>query len=473
MPMGTINNPLATVVICTYGRFTVITNMIHRAYKFKLYPTKEQLQQLAQCGGNTRFLWNHFLTISRDYYQQTKKFMFHTELSGLIPGLKQIYPFLTIGWAQSLQQVARRFDRALKDCVNQASDKKFPVPKRKSNHNDSFTIPQKFRVNKNYVHIPKVGDIKWIKHQAIKGKIKHITIKQDGTHWYCSVNVELKTKVKTAVRLTEDQIVGIDVGLKTYATLSDNSEPIQNPRLTKKYERRLRRANRRLHRKTKGGKNRLKQKQKVQQIHRKIRCCRRDFQHKTTHHMITKYDGFILESLNIKGMTQNHTLAKAVSDAAWYEFVRQLKYKADWSGKLFHQIDRWEPTSKTCHQCGWIDHNLKLNHRTFRCQSCGLVMDRDLNAAINIKIVGIKELTELGLLYRGAHGNSTDVTLGEMGDYRPSGQCSSWNQEKEGCGPIRSQFPIDTSEAIKSIATQKNFNVPSVFRPWYPSDPLS
>jgi putative transposase len=391
-----------------------------KAYKFRLYPTEEQRTSLAQQGGNTRWLWNHFLELNQVEYAKTGKFIFAHDLIVSLPELKKQYEWLGESFSQSLQQVARHFDRALKDCFKK--DKGFPTTKKKSLMRDSFTVPQKFRIGKTFVFIPKVGEVKLVKHRPIKGLVKHLTIKQDGDQWYCSVCVELKVK-KPIVKT--DNIVGVDVGLKTYAVLSDGTK-IENPKTLNKYQRKLNRANRKLHRRAKDGKNREKQRKVVASIHRKIRNVRRDFQHKTTAAMIAKYDGFVFEDLNIKGMLKNHCLARAISDGGWYETKRQVKYKSDWTGKLFLEIDRFEPSSRTCSDCGWHNPNLTLADREFVCLGCGVVHDRDENAAINIRNIGLRNCT-VGHTGTGLQSR----TLGDDKRFMPSGRCLSMSQEKE------------------------------------------
>jgi putative transposase len=357
---------------------------ILKAYKFRLYPTDEQKHMLAQQGGNCRFLWNHFLELNQEQYKKDGKFIFSHELITSLPKLKKEYEFLAESFSQSLQQVGRHFDRALKDCFKKS--KGFPSFKKKSLMKDSFTIPQKYRIGKTFVFIPKVGEVKWTKHRPIKGKVKHLTITQDGSLWFCSVTAELKAKQP---KRNDENIVGIDVGLKTFATISDGTV-IANPKILNKYQRKLNRATRKMSKLAKGGKNRYKQRLVVAKLHRKIRNVRRDFQHKTTHNMIIKYDGFVLEDLNIKGMLKNHCLARAVSDAAWFEWKRQLKYKSEWNNKWFLEIGRFEPSSKTCCECGWYNPDLTLDDREFICMDCGVVHDRDENAAINIRNFGLK-----------------------------------------------------------------------------------
>jgi len=394
---------------------------IQKAYKFRLYPTNEQKQSLAQQGGNCRFLWNHFLEVNQQQYKENKKFIFSYELITSLPKLKQEYDFLNNSFSQSLQQVGRYFDRALKDSFQKI--KGFPAFKKKSMLKDSFTVPQKFRIDKSFVFIPKIGEVKWVKHQPIKGKVKHLTITQDGDLWFCSVNVELN--IKKPIQKT-DNIVGIDVGLKTFATLSDGTK-VENPKILRKYEGKLEKENRHLSRKVKGSKNKWKQRIKVAKLHRKIRNVRKDFQHKVTHDMITKYDGFVLETLNIRGMVKNHNLAKSISDASWYEWKRQLKYKSEWSNKMFLEIGRWEASSKTCSCCGWYNADLTLADREFVCKKCGLKIDRDWNASLNIKSIGLDKV----LL------DKQEFTLGEIRgslDSEMDSRCLSLNQEKEYLG---------------------------------------
>jgi len=359
---------------------------IRRAYKFRLYPTKEQYADLRQHGGNSRFLWNALLKQNQDKYENEKKFIFSHDMVTSLPQFKKQHEFLQLSFSQSLQQVARQLDRALKDCFKKT--KRFPVFKKKGKQNDSFTVPQKFRIGKNFVFVPKIGEVRWVKHRPIKGKIKHLTISQDGEQWHCSVNVELKVKKPTCKK---NLLVGIDVGIKTYASMSDGSV-IANPKILNKYGKQLSKTQRTLSRKQKGSNNRSKQRNKVQRLYRKVRNVRRDFQHKATAHMIAKYDGFAMEDLNIKDMLKNHCLSKAVSDCGWFEFKRQLRYKSEWCGKPLVEIDRYEPSSKTCNGCGWVKKNLTLKDRKFVCLECGQVLDRDLNAALNIRDAGIKIL---------------------------------------------------------------------------------
>lgn len=387
--------------------------LIQKGFKYRLYPTDEQRQNLLQQGGNARFIWNLFLVQNCLYYRETGKFIFYHELAVSLPKLKQQYPFLLESFSQSLQMVARQFDRALKDSFKK--QKGFPSFKKKSLFTDSFSCPQKWRLGKGFIFIPKIGEVPWKKHRALKGKPKSITISQDGNNWYCSVLCEYTIKDKEKQK---DNIIGIDVGLKEFAVFSDKTI-IKNPKYLKKQESKLKREQRKLSRRKNNSINKYKQQIKIRKIYAKIKNSRKDFIHKTTSNIITKYDGVVLENLNISGMLKNHKLAKAISDVSWFEFKRQLEYKTKWNFKHFILIGRFEPTSKKCSNCGYIQE-MTLKKRIFNCPICGLHLDRDLNASINIKNLGINTV-----------GHTEINACGDDKIHAHLGRWSSMKQEKE------------------------------------------
>jgi len=360
---------------------------VHKGFKFRLVPTPEQESMLSQQAGNTRFLWNKFLESNLQTYKDSQKFQFSYEMITSLPKLKEEFEFLKLSFSQSLQQVGRQLDSALKDSFKKT--KGFPKFKRKRNR-DSFTVPQKFSIHSKFVKLPKIGKVKWTKHRKIQGNPKFLTISRDGKQWYCSVTSEVKIPDKQYSQNTEN-IAGIDVGLKEFATLSDNTV-IHNPRCLNKKLDKLKREQRWLSRKTKGSNNRKKQIEKVQTVHRKIRNTRKDFLHKTSSNMIAKYSGVVLEDLNISGMMKNHKLAKSISDVSWYEFSRMLEYKSLWNAKHFIKIDRWYASSKICSQCGNKKVDLTLRDRTYICKDCGNILDRDFNASKNILAEGLNVL---------------------------------------------------------------------------------
>ena len=238
-------------------------------------------------------------------------------------------------------------------------------------------------------------------------------------------------------------MISADMGIKTFATLT-SGEPVDLEKITKKEDKKLRKCHRHLSRKKEGSNNRKKHLNRLQVLYRKIRNKRKNFQHQESHNMINKYDGIFLETLNIKGMMSNHCLSKAVQNCAWYQFITFLKYKCEQQGKPFIQIGRWDATSKKCCRCGWYHKELKLKDRTFICQECGLVLDRDINASINIYKIGIIEYLGLEIpwdsresfnLYISLKGDEVvKQTPGERGGCSTSVQCPSENQEKEVIG---------------------------------------
>lgn len=362
---------------------------IQKGFKYRLKPTAEQRQLLLPQGGNARFLWNLLLADNIEHHKTTGRFKFAHEMVVSIPQLKEKHDFLKLSFSQSLQTVARDLDKTMKSCFKKQS--RFPGCKRKNLERDSFTVPQKWRLSKGYVFIPKVGEVKWIKHRPLEGEPKKITITQDGDRWYCSVLCEfdLPDRPKDGSNL-----VGIDVGLRFFATLSDGAV-IDNPKHLRKSEKRLADAQRSLSKKAKGSQNRKKQRKQVQKLHRKIRNQRFDFLHKASNSVIAKHS-VVLEDLDVQGMMKDHSLSRAISDAGWFEFRRQLEYKANWYGKLFIVIERREPTSKRCSSCGNIQE-MPLEKTTYSCPACGLTMDRDLNAARNILKLGLNTAGRAGI----------------------------------------------------------------------------
>jgi putative transposase len=185
----------------------------------------------------------------------------------------------------------------------------------------------------------------------------------------------------------------------------------------------LNKAQRCLSKREKGGKNRAKQRVKVARLHRKVRNVRKDLLHQTTSRMIIKYDGFVVETLNIEGMMKNHCLAKSIADVGWYDFKQKLKYKAEWLNKGFWEIGTFEPSSKCCHRCGWKDTDQTLKDRTFCCEQCGLEMDRDLNAAKNILQIGKRQILSDG----------QEFTLGDEKRLQPVEGSASRRAKKKQC----------------------------------------
>mgnify|MGYP001747957319 CR=1 FL=1 len=236
--------------------------------------------------------------------------------------------------------------------------------------------------------LPRIGRVHCMEDVAKRvggAKVLRMTISQRAGRWYASLTVEREDK--PAERTQKCGAVGVDLGVKNLATLSDGTV-IENPRYLRKSERRLKKAQQELSRKTKGSNRRAKAKAKVAHIHARVTNQRLDAMHKLTTQLTRKYSDISIEDLHVAGMVKNHHLAKSISDAAFGELRRQLEYKTARSGARLHVVDRWYRSSQTCSQCGSVKAKLSLSERTYRCDSCGLVLDRDLNAAINIQVAG-------------------------------------------------------------------------------------
>lgn len=235
---------------------------------------------------------------------------------------------------------------------------------------------------------PRIGRVHCMEDVASRvgdGRVKRMTISQRAGRWFASLTVERNDK--PTAQASKGGTVGVDLGIKTLATLSDGTV-FENPHHLKKSEQKLKRAQRALSRKVPGSNRRNKAKARVARLHAHVANQRQDALHKLTTHLASKYSEISIEDLNVAGMMKSHHLAKSVMDASFGVFRRQLEYKTARTGARLHVIDRWYPSSKTCSQCGKVKTKLSLSERTYRCEHCGLVIDRDLNAAMNINVAG-------------------------------------------------------------------------------------
>ena len=236
--------------------------------------------------------------------------------------------------------------------------------------------------------LPRIGRVHCMENVTARvdgAKVLNMTISRRGGRWYAALTVERDEP--TVKQAPKGGAVGIDLGVKTLATLSDGTI-VPNPHSLAADEQRLKRAQKALSRKTKGSKRRAKARERVARIHARIANRRSDALNKLTTRLAHAYSDICIEDLNVAGMVKNHHLAKAVQDASFYELRHQLEYKTAKTGARLHVIDRWYPSSKTCSNCGTVKAKLSLNERIYRCEHCGLVIDRDLNAAINLMVAG-------------------------------------------------------------------------------------
>lgn len=252
----------------------------------------------------------------------------------------------------------------------------------------SYRLPnQKFKLKGNKIRLERIGWVRVVVDREIPEDVKFMSVtisKTPTNQYYVSILVEQEIKYRN----NTNEFVGIDVGLKEFLTTSDG-DVVSNPRYFSESQRELGRLQKHLSRKKKGSRRREKLRLKVAKLHQKIRNQREWFLHNESTKLVFRYDIISVEDLNIKGMMANSRLSKSIGDVGWGIFYNMLEYKCRWYGKEFVRINRFEPTSKTCSECGWKDDNLGLSDRTFQCRGCGIEIDRDLNASKNIKRVGV------------------------------------------------------------------------------------
>lgn len=352
--------------------------LIRKAFKFRIYPNREQREALAVQFGHARFVYNYYRAAREGYYLDTRTGLNYRDCADHLAGiLKAEYPWLREADSQALQAALKDLDRAYVNFFEGRAD----YPKFKSKHGkQSIRYPQRFKVNGNKIYLPKVGWVKTVFHRPIEGAMKNCTVsKTKSGRYFVSIQVEVEIDEPTPLPTS----VGVDLGLITFATLS-TGEKIDKPKHLHRSERRLKIRQRRLSRKRKGSNGRNKARLPVAVLHERIANQRKDFQHKLSRQLVDRFGSISFESLNISGMLKNHSLAKSISDAAWSQFVTFCEYKAGWSGGQVLRVDRFFASSKLCSGCGEKHKTLTLNMRQWVCLNCGVVHDRDINAAINI-----------------------------------------------------------------------------------------
>ena len=375
--------------------------IIKKAYKFRIYPTLEQVIFFLKNFGCVRKVYNLMLDDRKKSYEEYKSTGIKTEYPTPAK-YKEEYPYLKEVDSLALANAQLNLEKAYKNFLKN-KDFGFPRYKCKSNPVQSYTTNNQntIYIKNGYIKLPKLKSLVKIKlHREIKGIIKSATISKNSLdHYFVSIlcEEEIEELPKT------NKSIGIDLGIKEFATMSDCTK-IENLKLSKEYEKKLKREQRKLSRRCKlvkdsdkklsDSKNYQKQKKKVAKIHNKIRNKRKDFINKLSTKIINNHDIICIEDLNIKGMLKNHKVAKSISDVSWSEFVGQLEYKANWYGRKIIKVPTFYPSSKTCSSCGNIKETLTLSERIYHCECCGLEIDRDCNASINILRKGLEILRE-------------------------------------------------------------------------------
>ena len=362
-----------------------------RAYRYRFYPTPEQASVLARTFGSARFVYNWALRLRTDaYYQRQERLGYH-ELSAALTTLKQQPETVWLNEVSSvpLQQALRHLDKAFRTFFEGRAQ--YPSFHKKRGRQAATYASSAFQwdAQARTLTLAKMDaplNIHWSR--SFIGTPTTVTISQDTAgRSFVSLLVEEEITALPVV----NAMVGVDVGLKDVAVLS-TGERVANPQYLRRSERRLAHAQRNLARKQKGSKNREKARLKVAREHARIADQRRDGLHKLTTRLIRENQTVCVESLAVKNMVRNRSLAKAISDAGWGELGRQLEYKAEWYGRTLVKIDRWYPSSKRCHVCGHMLDSLPLDVRQWTCPECGVRHDRDINAANSIRAAGLAVL---------------------------------------------------------------------------------
>lgn len=368
-----------------------------RAYKYRMYPSREQVTLLMQHIHACRFVYNHSLEQKIRAYEQKGQKLSCFDLNSRLPALKEEHPWLKEVNSQSLQNANKNLDNAFTRFFR--GKKGFPRFKSKKNPVQSFQVPQHYRVDfeQNRIRFPKIGEVKTVFHRAFTGTMKYATVSVTSTgKWFVSILVDDGMPTPEPAPLSQDTTLGIDVGLTDFATFS-TGEKINNPGFLKNSLQRLKVLQRRVSRKVKGSKNQKKAIQKLARCHEKVANQRNDFLHKLSFRVVSENQAIAVESLNVAGMQKNHCLAQSISDVSWSSFFTMLEYKCLQRGKTLLKIGRFEPSSKICNRCGYLNRDLRLSDREWTCPDCGIVHDRDINAAINIKKFALQKQNLVGV----------------------------------------------------------------------------
>lgn len=401
------------------------------ATKIRLYPTADQEQLLAVQFGCARFVWNRALALKRAAWLERRETLSCYTIKGLLPVWKAgEFPWLKDADSQVLQEVIRHLDRAYRNFFEKRAH--LPCFKKKHATRQSIAYPQRVKRDGNLVYLPKVGWVKAVVHRELVGRLKTVTVSRESTgKYYASILMDDDRPESEALRHIE-RITGVDLGLKDVLVASTGDKS-GNPRPLQRALVNLKRKQQAMSRKIETAKARFeaakaadagqayrlrdffganiaKDRKRVAVAHERVRNARDDWQHKVSRQLADENQAVAAETLNVKGLLKNRRLARAIADVGWGGLLLKLDYKLKWRGGRLVKIDRWFPSTKTCSGCGAIQEGLTLSDRTWLCTACGVLHDRDKNAAENIRRQGILKLKAEGLSVS-AHGGGVSRAL--------------------------------------------------------------
>ena len=365
---------------------------ILRAYKTELDPNDKQRTFFARCAGTAQFIYNWALADRQERYKAGLKTSQYEQRKRFNALKQDQYPWIGEVPYAVLEKAFADLDAAFQHFFRRVKAGEMPgYPRFKSKKRSVRRFSLRIiRIEAGRVRLTGIGWVRLKEHDYIPTEGEYgvyATLSERAGRWFISVLVEEEIEGQPNV---DGDVLGIDLGIKSLAVCSDGTV-FENPKALYQAERKLKRLQRELSRRTRGGQNWNKTKRKIQKCHYQIACIRKHALHQISHYVTakTKPHIVVIEDLNVAGMTKNHHLAKAVSDSGMSELRRQIEYKAKWYGAQIAIADRWYPSSRTCSECGETNRLLTLSDRTFVCPSCGCIIDRDLNAALNLAALAV------------------------------------------------------------------------------------